>query len=111
MRDPESKIVFTVLYAGDEYIIHTFSGEYRDLKTLIQDRLYLEDFGQCGGMGRCATCLIEIGGPNGYFSSFRRNEATTINRLSPHLTNVRLSCQIEIDSNLANSQVKVLEKI
>ena len=111
MKDSRTKILFAIVYAGDEHTIQTFSGEYRDLKSLIEDKLYPDDFGQCGGMGRCATCMVEINGPNGYSGTFRRNEMTTLSRLSCHGANIRLSCQVEIDSDLANCVVNVLDTI
>ena len=52
MPQPSYKICLTIFYSSEEYKIQTFSGEYRDLKCLIQDRLFADDFGQCGGMGR-----------------------------------------------------------
>jgi 2Fe-2S ferredoxin len=56
------KISLTILYSSEEYKIQTYAGEYRDLKCLIQDRLFTDDFGQCGGMGRCGTCIVGLVG-------------------------------------------------
>jgi len=105
----ETKIVFTVLYYSVEYNLQTFHGEYRDLKCLIQDRLYAEDFGQCGGMGRCATCMVVINGLKGKASLLRRNEAVTLKRMSQEGADIRLACQIPVDDNLSNTVIRVLE--
>ncbi len=102
-----SKISLTILYLSEEYEIQTFSGEYRDLKCLIQDRLFTDDFGQCGGMGRCGTCIVRIDGLK-KASGFIRNEATTLNRLASGIDNVRLACQIPVDEGLSNMTIIVM---
>lgn len=89
--------------------MQTYHGEYRDLKCLIQDRLYAEGFGQCGGMGRCATCMVEINGLKGEAALLRRNEAVTLERMSPEIADIRLACQILVDDNLSNTVIRVLE--
>jgi len=101
-------ICLTVLYSSEEYKIQTYTGEYRDLKCLIQDRLFAEDFGQCGGMGRCGTCIVRIGGLINA-SGFQRNEATTIGRIAPGIDDIRLACQIPIDNQLSNLTITLME--
>ena len=44
---------------------------------LIYDKIRPEDFGECLGMGKCGTCLIEIE-PDIHLNSFNRNEETTL---------------------------------
>ncbi len=101
-------ICITVLYSSEEYKIQTYAGEYRDLKCLIQDKLFAEDFGQCGGMGRCGTCIVSIIG-TAEVQDFQRNEATTLCRVAPGIANIRLSCQIPVDDQLSNLTIIVLE--
>jgi len=107
MTQPFNKICLTIFYSSEEYKIQTYSGEYRDLKCLIQDRLYADDFGQCGGMGRCGTCVVRIEGLKNA-SGFMRNEATTLKRLAPEIDNIRLACQIPIDDGLSNVKITVI---
>ena len=107
MPQPFNKICLTVFYLSEEYKIQTYAGEYRDLKCLIQDRLFTDDFGQCGGMGRCGTCIVRIEGLE-KASGFMRNEATTLLRLAPGIDDIRLACQIPIDDSLSNLTITVL---
>lgn len=106
---PTNKIELTIVYSGIEYKLQTFYGEYRDLKSLILDRLFPEDFGQCGGMGRCATCMVEVKGLVGDAALLKRNEETTLERMGPCGQNIRLSCQLAIDDSLANAVIRVLD--
>ncbi|MFA5244547.1 MAG: 2Fe-2S iron-sulfur cluster-binding protein [Pedobacter sp.] len=103
------KICLTVLYGSEEYLIQTFHGEYRDLKCLIADRLFTENFGECGGVGRCGTCMVEIEGLNGEAAALKRNESTTLGRLMHDRQNIRLACQIPVDDSLSNLVIKVIE--
>lgn len=107
MTYPLNKICLTVFYSSEEYKIQTYTGEYRDLKCLIQDRLFTDDFGQCGGMGRCGTCIVKIAGPKEN-PGFLRNEATTLNRIAPGIDDIRLACQIPVDDALSNVMITVL---
>lgn len=104
-----TKICFTVLYGEEEYIIQTFQGEYRDLKCLITDRLFTENFGECGGMGRCGTCLVEIEGLKGEAAELKRNESTTLQRVNNRQQTIRLACQIPIDDFLSNQLIRIVE--
>src|SRR5690606_18488949 len=80
MLKPLHKINFIIEYEHEHFPVQTFWGEYRDLRELIADLFYPEDFGQCGGMGRCATCMVEIHGLEGHASLLKRNEQTTLAR-------------------------------
>lgn len=109
MVHSKNPIAFTILHSDQEYHVLTYRGEYRDLRALIADKLFLEDFGQCGGMGRCATCMIEVNGLSNEATVMKRNELSTLTKAGSMHEHVRLSCQIEIDDDLANAIVKVLD--
>lgn len=100
--------MITILYLGEEYRLQTYHGEYRDLKSLILDRLYPEDFGQCGGMGRCATCMVEVKGLKADAAMLKRNEETTLGRMGPGGLDIRLACQLAVDDSLANTVIRIL---
>ena len=53
-------IKFTIIGENEEHLVETYTGEYRNLMALITDKIYVEDFGDCHGMGRCGTCVVEI---------------------------------------------------
>lgn len=44
-------IEFTGFYQGREYYFRTYEFEYRNLMVLLKDKICLDDFGQCGGVG------------------------------------------------------------
>ncbi len=111
MSTPQNKITFSIFYDDQEFQIQTYGREYRNLKDLIQDKVYPDNFGECGGMGRCATCMVEIEGLEGEAALMKRNEVTSLERAGKAKAAVRLSCQIEIDDNLSNTHVRVLEII
>lgn len=76
---------------------------------LIYDNLYPDDFGDCLGMGKCGTCLIEILEFKTQPTFLDRNEGTTIERQHMQNKNIRLACQILIDEHLDGLKIKVLE--
>ncbi|MEN0052992.1 MAG: hypothetical protein AAGC65_04950 [Mucilaginibacter sp.] len=84
-------ITFTLLYAGETYKIKTFSGEYDDLRELINKEIQPPNFGRCDGMGRCATCMVAI------------QAANPLNK-----PNLSLSCQLPINDELANKVFSIL---
>ncbi|HTN06703.1 2Fe-2S iron-sulfur cluster-binding protein [Agriterribacter sp.] len=104
-------ISFTVISEGEEYIIQTCENEYRNLMVLLNDKIYIEDFGQCGGQGRCATCMVEVTAPNGALLTLERNEQSTIAKKGGATGNCRLSCQIFINSALNGAVINVLSDI
>ena len=86
--DPDHfpSIEFTVICEGEEHRVRAHPNEYRDLRELIVDQFNLDIFGQCGGNGRCATCMVQINGAE-----------------------EQLSCRVSVDDELANAMVQVPE--
>ena len=107
MKEIKNFIDF-VLKQGDEEIrVKTYPREYADLRMLIKDYLKRDDFGQCTGMGRCATCMVTISSnieqaiaPNGRLSSLRLTKDAG--------RAVKLSCQVIINDELANKSISIL---
>lgn len=100
-------IKFTLIDDQETYHLETFKGEYRSLMMLINDHIYLENFGECLGMGRCGTCAIIIEEQHQHFTSFNRNEQATLEKEGIFDKNVHLACQIAIDENLADSVIRI----
>ncbi|HEY0669702.1 MAG TPA: ferredoxin [Sphingobacteriaceae bacterium] len=107
MADTGKNIQITIFYDGQTHIVRTYPNEYRNLMMLIYDKICIEDFGDCLGMGKCGTCLIEIIGAHDELTSFDRNEETTIAKAGIEGKNLRLACQILIDHHLNGLQVNV----
>ena len=101
-------ITIHVIYEDELFTIQTYCGEYRSLMMLIYDKIYTEEFGECKGVGRCGTCLVEILASTTDISTYERNEEITIARTGLTGNNLRLSCQILIDHQINNLKVKVV---
>ena len=106
----ERDIIFTLVYFDEEIKVATYEGEFRNLMILINEKIYVEDFGECKGIGRCGTCLVEVEGLNGSAALMERNEKSTLEKCTVKNTNVRLSCQIMINAALQNARIKVVEE-
>jgi ferredoxin, 2Fe-2S len=83
-------IDFTIVYAQREYKIRTHWGAYRDLRKLIIDKLNIELFGECGGVGRCGTCILTL--MNRFNSTMNRKDLA-----------YQLSCQTPVTDELTDS--------
>jgi 2Fe-2S ferredoxin len=105
----KNNISFSVIRGGSKLVIETHAGEYRNLMRLLVDKLEPDEFGVCGGMGRCATCVIKIKGLTGTSVTKERNEPVTLSRLGYEDENIRLSCQIIISSDLDGAELEILE--
>lgn len=101
-------LAVTVFYDGNSHEISTYPNEYKSLMMLIYDKIYTEGFGECLGMGKCATCLIEIIESNHELTSYERNEETTLLKSGLTGKEVRLSCQIMADEFINRLKVNVL---
>lgn len=101
-----NKIAFRARYAGNEYLIETCKAEYKNLMELIKDRIYPDGFGECGGMGRCGTCVVCL--PDIKMPISRvRNEATTLAKMKFEDPNVRLACQVAIEDSLQGTTILI----
>jgi 2Fe-2S ferredoxin len=103
-------IRITVIYEEDTYELETYEGEYRNLMMLIFDKIYTEEFGECKGMGRCGTCMVEIRSDHHNLGSMQRNEESTIRKITTPRKGIRLACQLMINSGLQDIKVKILRE-
>ncbi|MES3017922.1 MAG: 2Fe-2S iron-sulfur cluster-binding protein [Bacteroidota bacterium] len=108
MNSTRNYITFILIFEGAEYRQQTYQSEYRNLRDLISDKLFIDGFGECGGVGRCATCLVEI---DDRPADGDRNEQSTLAKAGIVNSKVRLSCQIMVDDDLANARVKILDSV
>ena len=106
----KSDISFRLICFDEEVTIETYEGEFRNLMTLINEKIYVEDFGECKGIGRCGTCLVEVEGLDAIASVMERNEKSTLAKCAVKKSNLRLSCQIMINDALKNSIIKIVEE-
>ncbi|MBS1502798.1 MAG: 2Fe-2S iron-sulfur cluster binding domain-containing protein [Bacteroidetes bacterium] len=101
-------IVVGVDYDGEHYELHTYANEYRSLMMLIYDRVFTEGFGECLGMGKCGTCLVEITSQRMEPTAYERNEAASLLKAGQTKENIRLACQLMVDEKMNGLAVKVL---
>ncbi|MEP6738160.1 MAG: hypothetical protein ABJA70_21725, partial [Chryseolinea sp.] len=80
-------ITFIISYQGQELPIRTYQNQYFSLMSLIVDKLQIQGFGMCSGMGSCGTCALSI----------YHNKST--------FERVTLSCQVSVDDELANVRI------
>ncbi|MBX2935150.1 MAG: hypothetical protein KF825_12970 [Ferruginibacter sp.] len=103
----QKDISITVLIDEDRYELHTYEREYRNVMVLIQDNLCPDDFGECGGQGRCCTCLAEVLNKNIELPAPHGNEAATLAKHHVTGTSKRLSCHLLIDKKLNGLVIKL----
>lgn len=95
-----------VISEGEEHLLTAHRHEYRSLMAFVRDRLFPEGFGECGGIGRCATCQVQVNdAPD--LAGMDRNEAATLAKHGA-APQVRLSCQIPVDKALHNATITLL---
>lgn len=87
--------------------IHTFANEYRNPMQLLINHFYLDDFGECRGMGRCCTCVVKIKSTQP-IAEFNSNEKTTLARHDFNPEEVRLTCQIPINNQLHLATITIV---
>lgn len=105
---PKKGIVIHVDYDDEQHELRAYTNEYRSLMMLIYDRIFTEGFGECLGMGKCGTCLVEITGKRLEPTAYERNEDVNLRKTGLLGENVRLSCQLMIDEKMDGLAVKVL---
>lgn len=91
MNPEKNTIIFTLVYLGKEYRVHTYKNEYHSLMVLIADHLSLSGFGLCSGMGSCGTCMVKI------------------KEKYPSFVRCTLSCDVQVNDQLANTIINVAQ--
>lgn len=104
----ERNINLTIIENGQKTEVKTYHGEYMNLMILLKEVQLLEDFGECGGVGRCATCIVKVSGIKGNSNVKERNEPSTLSKFGYNDNSIRLSCQILITKDLNQSEIEIL---
>lgn len=99
-----------VLYEGKVFDLETHANEYRNLMSLIYDRIYIDCFGECKGIGRCGTCHVHIIEGRRELLQPHGNEITTLNKMPDIAINSRLACNIPIDETLQGVQIEIVNE-
>ncbi len=102
-------IQFTVIEKEKRYPIKVMHGNYPNLMFLLKEELGLDSFGECGGVGRCATCVVNAIGIKGHSATKERNEPVTLSKMGFTEDSIRLSCQIYITSDLEGAEITLLD--
>lgn len=108
MQKRDYNIKVRIGHEGRIYEFETYEGEYRNLMTLITDKVYIDGFGECKGMGRCGTCHLEVIAPEALKKDHDRNECATIEKLHLDYPGVRLACQILLTGQMSNIEVNII---
>ena len=108
-RDQRS-ISVHISNAGEESIVKTHTNAYRNLMALLNNHLYLENFGECGGQGRCATCLVKISGSDLLRTPITGKEQSTLEKMQLSGTGIRLACQFLITEALDGCLIEIIEE-
>jgi 2Fe-2S ferredoxin len=110
MSNESASICFTLIHEEKEIPIETNLYEFENLMELIQNRIFTDEFGECLGMGRCCTCLVEVSSIRD-FPDKERNETSTLLKNGIDNPVMRLSCQIEIGVHLTNSVITIAKQM
>src|SRR5687768_14178618 len=100
MQKREKSITIFVRKDNTEHTFYAYPNEYRNLMELLNDKLYIEDFGDCKGVGRCGTCTIKVHSPELCLAEPERNEQITLTRTHINPKHIRLACQLLIDTSI-----------
>lgn len=109
MENQRKSIQFTIVENGIQQQTTTYHGAYPNLMYLLKNELQLDSFGECGGVGRCATCVVKTKGITGDSSVKDRNEPATLAKLGFEEKNIRLSCQIYITKDLNDAIIELMD--
>lgn len=102
-------IEFIIIDNEQHFPIKTKHGSYPNLMFLLKEELSLDSFGECGGVGRCATCVVKAIGVKGNAAIKERNEPATLQKMGYDEENIRLSCQLYITKDLEGAAITLLE--
>lgn len=110
MTPGPTEISFQVWHENIATTLRTRTGAYRNLMELLNDSMYLDEFGECGGTGRCATCAVEIDWADGVPRARERNEDSTLGSLSESRPLLRLACQVDVDEQLQGARIVIRQE-
>ncbi len=99
-------ITITVLSNNETFVLHTYVREYRNLMMLIKDTISPEGFGECAGMGRCGTCLVQVNSTH-VIPLSGGNEAANLVKHQVTDHRIRLSCQFMPEESINNLIVSI----
>lgn len=76
---------------------------------LLKDKLFLDDFGECKGEGKCATCAVKIVNLEGVLQKMERNEPATLSKFGfAEDAQIRLACQVYVTKDLEGSHITII---
>ena len=101
-------IHFHLIYDEETVFVSCYANEYRNLMALINEKIYVPDFGECKGIGRCGTCLVRIENVQD-LPAKDRNEQRTLYKCKQGDESVRLACQLMINELLNGARIYILE--
>lgn len=101
-------ITVNVTWNGVLHTLMVYPFEYRSLMSLIYEKIFIDNFGDCKGIGRCGTCHVHVISVSEEFLKKERNENTTLSKMQEVSTHSRLACQILIDKSIDGIHVKVV---
>ncbi|HYF67466.1 MAG TPA: 2Fe-2S iron-sulfur cluster-binding protein [Ohtaekwangia sp.] len=101
-------IAIRILLGEQVHELVTYPYAYRSLMALIYDTIYIDDFGDCKGIGRCGTCHVHILEGDESLLIRHGNETTTLNKMPSIEDYSRLSCNIEIIEKLNGATIRVV---
>jgi 2Fe-2S ferredoxin len=107
MTTERNQITVYVTIEGKEHAFKTYAGEYRNLMMLIYDKVYIESFGDCKGIGRCGTCHVHVLNQPALLKR-EGNESTTLGKMPAVAANSRLACHILLDTHTDGLKVEVV---
>ena len=105
---PPPDINITVFNGRESFSFATRKGEYRNLMVLLYDKLYLDGFGECKGIGRCGTCHVRVLGIYDGLKARVANENSTLSKMKGVTQTSRLACQMNIDETLDGIVVEII---
>ncbi len=109
MHSRGKEIIICTRKDGAEKVFCAYPNEYRNLMELLNDKLYIEDFGDCRGVGRCGTCAVLVLPGAVPAGEPERNERTTLSRSGMDQPEMRLSCQLLLDATISGLRVELIE--
>lgn len=108
MESKSNDIRIDVTWNGAMHTFRVHPHEYRSLMALIYDKIYIENFGDCKGIGRCGTCHVHILSNHPHLLTREGNETTTLGKMPVTVANSRLACHIPIDHEIDGLHVAVV---